>query len=157
MPEELVFNKCTTPKEYLLEVKRLILEEPKRINMQISRTLDENAAKHWGKSGVPNCGMVCCIGGWLTVIHPEWRGGTTEWAYGKIQYWTDVYVFTQRALQTLNITRLVHVPYWPMHFQLALKGLTPGSPAYARVVAERIDSFIEERWPDTASSADKEE
>jgi hypothetical protein len=54
-------SKATNAYELLDDIKALALEEPKRISMDTWRSSE-------GRLGVPPCGTVGCIGGWVEAL-----------------------------------------------------------------------------------------
>ncbi len=50
-------------------VARIVLEEPRRLNMADWKVTSDDA---WSEPplGYPDCGAVCCIGGWMEMLVP---------------------------------------------------------------------------------------
>lgn len=124
--------------EMLLKIKAHILEEPKRVNMDVFRIrkndmecatqpndLLEKHVDSW-----PACGTVGCIAAWALMLdgmEEWWRCSPADWA--------------ARLLDLTN-RRLFFVEHWPTHLVLKLDRCKGGTRAYANVVALAIDDFI---------------
>ena len=125
--------------ERLRKIKDHILEEPLRVNMGplicsrgnrklldanwcIDITLPLSHRRRW-----PDCGTVGCIAGWEIILygHPETEGANDA----------------ERRLELPN-DDLFYVYRWPGGLRDKISGLRGGTPAYAAVVAEAIESYI---------------
>jgi hypothetical protein len=138
----------------LIRVKELILEEPKRLNMDVW-----SSAVSPSENG-PACGTVGCISGWAQMLArpaahvgirlmkqaPELRsfvGAASMGAYllgGTLSEVVDVNNYNDGIYASLFFTG-----YWPADLQEKLHSCILGTPEYATVVAERIDRFIAEK------------
>lgn len=58
-------SRAKTAYALLTEVKRLGLEEPKRMAMNVSLTRPDKYSRYWKQ---PRCGTVGCIAGWVAVL-----------------------------------------------------------------------------------------
>jgi hypothetical protein len=118
--------------ELLRKVQKHILEEPKRVDMDV-----------WTKSGepgtttticgfdvvFPSCGTVGCIWGWAAQL----AGGN----YLQLDYWNVLSIDYDKA------NNLFHPNQWPKKFREALEKTEPQSVEYAQVICDRIDYFID--------------
>jgi hypothetical protein len=120
----------------LRQVKKLILEEPKRLRMARWYSLHSH--------GRPACNTVACIGGWITILANR-RGSetTSDTAKRLHESYLDV---TESAGEILGVRRddacaLFHESNWPDKLHLGYK--TAKTPAArARIAAKAIDRFI---------------
>lgn len=127
----------------LQRVKQHILEEPRRMDML--RWVENRpehlkcAAEIGNIAGVPPCGTVACIAGWVVQL-------------GSVRP-SQVKVVARRARQLLGLPiprsigkieqfGLFHLRFWPIELERKVRGFQPGTPEYAQVVAEAIDRFI---------------
>ena len=140
--------------DLLREVKRAILEEPKRLCMSIWLTHASLLRNYPSASGhvavakhtPPACGTVGCIAGWTTVIaqqkeHPDQLARNL--VHSTLRKATvEDYAITALDLSHQSAVKLFFTTDWPLEFQEALAETRPGTRAYARVVARRIEHFI---------------
>jgi hypothetical protein len=133
--------------ELLLKVKAHILEEPKRVYMDNWRVECAPGGNVWvwasSNKGealliAPSCGTIGCISGWMYMLAPE----------EKKLNWTDGLFSGAERHDLLEVDlvtgqRLFYSANWPDEFQDRLRGAELQSLAYAQVVADRIDRFIE--------------
>lgn len=162
----------------LEKVKAHILEEPRRVNMAYWLALKDttgvtNAAlptvawatvMHAAKNRAPACGTVGCIAGWTIIVARKKRAvkaltkaGTR---YPIAQLAADVLGLTQLSryeeeslwsqTQPSQRMRLFLPDRWPEPFRAKLKTHRPGTKAYAKVIAKRIDFFIKTNGTDDA-------
>lgn len=132
----------------LLKVKRHILAEPKRIDMDIPVSTSE-----W-RHLMPPCGTVGCIAGW-TVILANRKGReapTKTWERFESKEIISDYTWQtvrRHAIRLLRLTDrqatvLFHVPQWPQEFLDAYeKAKRPSTRA--KVTAGMIYHFIKTR------------
>lgn len=115
--------------ELLRKVQKHILEEPKRVHM--SRFVFDQDEMDEYRLKPPACGTVACIGGWAAIL-----GGKKESAGDSVS----------GALLDINFgegERLFYRSAWPTKFSERLDRAKPQTEAYAQVVSDRIDHFIE--------------
>lgn len=63
-------SKAKTAYGLLSEVRKIILEEPKRYHQSEWHANGDYAAYLYGRN-IPACGTVCCVGGWIEVLKNE--------------------------------------------------------------------------------------
>lgn len=142
--------------ELLRKVQKLILAEPRRVNM--NRWVDTADNVFAQTYYYPDCGTVGCIRGWLGVVSKV-QGRLTKqaiWKAGRVvenesyDYGADMVesgaeligcTYEQARGLFLGYTR-VGMEQWPADLQRRLGLQRAGSPEYAAVVAEAIDRFI---------------
>lgn len=81
-----------TPAQYknvedrLLEVKKHILEEPKRLDMSfwLLGSEDMTEVLHVDKEEMPACGIVGCIAGWLVSFDSFKKGFSKDWILSQV-------------------------------------------------------------------------
>ncbi len=122
--------------ELLLEVKKAILEEPLRIDMDTWANQD---------LAVP-CGTVGCIYGWGQALQTGLRG-VDLWNYIRdtvIDCAGSRVGPSENPFEITNeqASRLYFWEKWPLEYKNRLKVLFEQTPGYAQVVADRIDHFI---------------
>lgn len=123
-------SKAKTAYGLLSEVRRLILEEPKRYNQRwwIARLDGKNGALYLSREQddiVPACGTVACVAGWVATLKVGNRF-TADMAE---------YVATQKlGLDSDQALELFKESAVPMN-------LTPQTEAYAKAGAAHIASF----------------
>lgn len=61
-------SKAKTAYGLLSEIRKLILEEPKRYDQGTWGRVGEHAAYYYGKEHVPACGTVGCVAGWVSAL-----------------------------------------------------------------------------------------
>lgn len=124
----------------LNEVKRAILAHPTQVNM-------DSWFNSFGPRSVKpkGCGTAGCIAGWALYLDAKKKNKPLTlqdvWAH-----WNRTREYESRAASCLleldNWERLFLIDEWPDAFIVKLqKAKTP--KGYARVVAQRIDKFIE--------------
>lgn len=124
----------------LMAVKRVILAEPKRVNMDL--WLDKHVTPENSGDSAPACGTVGCIAGWCKAVMGRRL---------------PAHVVTHRLLgfkmehnewgseeDHSTMRTLFYPESWPTLLRQRLGLLTPGTARYAQVVADRIDAFIAE-------------
>lgn len=125
--------------ELLLEVKKTILAEPKRLNMR--KWLDVVRS---GK-GNPSCGTVACIAGWAMVLSSPRRKSFKKTANTVIdeQSFLGMEIDAQEKLGITDsqAQRLFYTDNWPMKFWQAYE-VASGPVEQAQAAADRIDHFI---------------
>jgi sugar phosphate isomerase/epimerase len=125
----------------LLQVKRLILEEPRRINMDVPQYVEGANNGTMSTTDYPPCGTVGCIAGWADVAA---KGGVDISLRSRM--WRGVEV---RARKLLNLSKneadkLFFVHYWPSNFYWRYRQAV-NPIERAEITAERIDHFIKTR------------
>lgn len=94
----------------------------------------------------PPCGTVCCIAG-ETVLCADRRLGAELRDLNSTTL-CNWHLVERNAAHLLGLTpaqadRLFYPVHWDLQFRQRLWDCNPGTPAYARVTADYIDSFIE--------------
>lgn len=135
-------KKRITAAELLRQIRALVLEEPRRLNMKTWIAAYEGRVRRndfnyplTDTSRLPACGTVGCIAGWgLTLLRrPNER---------------LLAVKAQRVMSTVlgeqQMARWGGVPaiFSPYHDNVA--NTTPGTVAHARAVAKRIGNYLRE-------------
>lgn len=118
--------------ELLQKIKQAILEEPRRIDMT-SWALHPLSVEN-----PPACNTVACIAGWAVALTNNLRGKALSGFEDGIEYTAEKYLDLPYPFSR----RLFYMSRWPRTFQERLIYLSPRTPEYARVVADRIDHFI---------------
>jgi hypothetical protein len=116
--------------ELLEKVKKHILAEPKRINM------NNWCYKKPKSRGGPACGTVGCIAGWTVLLsHPK-----KEWSH-----WTEVGKNKFDHHVQSEAIRLLGITVDQSNYLFCAWGITgrPHTKPYAKKVASRIDALIE--------------
>jgi len=132
----------------LRKVKKHILEEPKRLDMENWLIVGDNVRIIYGRNA-PACGTVGCIAGWVNVL------GNSNYDYNyfssyriaenaaeilKISYYPN-YINEKYIITQGNLAQLFVLHSWPSKYLNAYKKAK--SPAgRARVTANRIEYFI---------------
>lgn len=122
----------------LRQVKRIILDEPKRLYMTtwIYTALE-------GESERPPCGTLGCIAGWAALLD---SGGADNLNKAKDAIRGKGESVAKVAKKALELgvgqaNRLFYLPGWPRHFHHSyVSAKTPKERA--KIAAERIDKFI---------------
>lgn len=131
--------------ELLLKVKAVILEEPKRVDMDL--WIRECAE---GENNGPACKTVGCISGWAVLIDGmrAWRVKRPLTVLRRMRKsggpGADGFQ-SGRELLALNLRQanaLFFDNEWPSDLRRRLADEYSGTPEYAAVVAEAIDRFI---------------
>jgi hypothetical protein len=124
----------------LRKVKDHILAEAQHFDMGFW----VNSGEHPPRRKEQTCGTTCCIAGWANAMTISPR------AYKKLtvdQYQHKIYGSRDNAAISLGLDdsqarKLFYTPDWPYEFQHRLEQHKPGTKAYAKVAAERIEHFI---------------
>lgn len=134
-------------------IQRIILEEPKRMNMRVPCVLDvdkksRNFTARMTASDIreyPPCKTVGCVAGWADNLT---LGGAPVSA--KARQWARVQA---RAIRVLGLTKkeannLFHVHNWPDEFERRYRRAENMGDyeERAKVTAERIDFFFKKRY-----------
>ncbi len=132
--------------ELLLKVKAVILEEPRRIDMNDwGSTWDQSEAGRLGRD-LPPCGTTACIAGWAATIDRMGRKRlkTTAGALRSVARHRSLCSAGKEALglDEQVARELFFDEYWPVDLIERLEDELVGTLAYAAVVAEAIDRFI---------------
>lgn len=141
--------------ERLLRVREYILQEPRRLAMHEwlatdvrKKELGDLGAHGMPHAGVPPCGTVGCIAGNGIALFPDDDPGALMAG------------FSERGRQVLHLTfrqgwELFRPNYWPGVLSGRLYDLASGTPAYAALVAEAIETFIahDGEWPEEEGDA----
>lgn len=129
--------------ELLEKVRKHILEEPKRVNMKewlINSHINDFEIKRLKKiNKAPKCNTVGCIAGWAQQLCSKKKLHSFDRCKAKNLLELDINEADRLFLlkkMTMNNN------HWPFHFEDELKKHTPGTRAYARIVAKRIKHFI---------------
>lgn len=98
---------------------------------------------------VPNCGTAGCIAGWtLALALKKTLRETDNILYAKAVDYAD-YVPTKAArllgLREADTNTLFLPDHWPNEIRRAYERTNPQTKARARLIARRIDQFIEEQ------------
>jgi len=126
----------------LLEVRKLILEEPRRFNMDYFAATDE-FYPHVVHRQTPPCGTVACIAGWATIEHAR--------AEGRSDLSVDFLngIGRRTGAQALGLdeaqsSRLFFTEEWPDDLAVEYRDayLQRDYALAAEVAARRIDRFI---------------
>lgn len=125
----------------LEQVRDAILANPKHITMPWWIV-----AKYGTTPTTPaDCGTVCCVAGWASYL-----AAPKAWPKRAEVNVIDPHnaAIPDHAQKRLRLTdeeasALFDSLGWPYKFQSELRLLNPGTKAYAKVVAARIDWFIE--------------
>jgi hypothetical protein len=130
----------------LKRVKKAILAEPQRVNMDVGIATRE----HEGDNvyDYPACGTIGCIAGWSTIL-----ARTPRATVKAIEQTANVlphawwYSVNDNAIAALDITSeqasiLFHVESWPGDLQSEIEDYAEQTPEYAAVVAKAINRFI---------------
>jgi hypothetical protein len=139
--------------ELLLKVKEEILAEPRKLHMDTwlwdARDFLEVDGEGVPEERMPPCKTVGCIAGWaVAVSDPRPPSEVAEDA--RFSFGFDAAKRAQ-SLLGLKSRKLFHHDeeaaagsggYWPEEFTARLKKEAPGTPGYARVVADVIDDLI---------------
>jgi hypothetical protein len=119
-------------------VKQLILEEPKRLDMDRSVVT--------AHTNNPPCGTAGCIAGWVNVLTRSKKKAHWKQVATKIEglEWTTL---SSRAQQELDIDswqaeRLFYQCNWPNHMGGDYDNAGTGTTEAAKITAKRIDRFI---------------
>lgn len=139
----------------LLAVKRAILEEPRRINMDIS-------IKRKTTGAAPRCGTVGCIAGWalvLDALSKRPHKAMTRPVMGEVlrgldKAWDSSVLPNAEELLRLTVSqadRLFYVWNWPASLRIPYRAAqfeqhpdtVKDHEAAARITARRIDLFIQ--------------
>lgn len=121
----------------LRKVRDHILEEPRRIHMEQwlikgSKYINMILGR---QRGAPACNTVGCIAGW-----------TAQLSESKAESWDCASVAVRKLKINYAQTKLLfHVENWPEDLQIKIGKYRNGTKSYAKVVAQRIDRFIETR------------
>lgn len=124
----------------LRKVSEHILAEPRRVNMNIGLyQFGDVSIPGWHRNKPP-CGTIGCIAGWAArlsgTLLPS-GGSAADWEGG----------IEDSARKALDLTysqtrRLFHPENWTHDAYRALDRYEPGTPNYARAVADYIEDFI---------------
>lgn len=136
-----VTSRTITVRLLLLKIKRLILDEPERLNMDMWLQRFNGNLTSMGDSATasPACGTVACMAGWGAVllrpdrVSAETIGNNTSRVIGDLigyKSWPKPAgrLFSAVASSEFGET----VPFLP----------TPGTRAHAEFVAKRIDTYM---------------
>lgn len=113
----------------LIKVRDAILAHPRQVDM---------ASFVYKKYG---CGTVGCIAGWCAILHAE--GPISEDRADELNDNADIITREITGITEVQCDKLFYDEEWPDVFQRQLSNLDPGTKAYAKVVAARIDHFIQ--------------
>jgi len=147
---EIPQSDATNVYDLLQDVKRAILEEPKRLNMGFYASFGRFGPKE------PACGTVGCFAGWVSILsqaerlgREKTRGSRFPALETRISF--DADTLAKRILgKDLYYMLPAALPYvGEVIFDVFNQGegdgidcLTPGTRAYARAVVRRINRFI---------------
>jgi hypothetical protein len=127
-------------KKLLMEVRDAILANPKHVNMATWVTNPDNEYK------CPfDCGTTACIAGWASYLAApsHWPERVKDEA---AEPWKDLiaeHAAKRLAIKFDDCEILFDSRSWPWRFRMRLLKFNPGTKNYAKVVAARIDHFIE--------------
>lgn len=128
----------------LRRIKREITAEPKRMNMV---TWAARPGVHG--DAAPACGTVGCIAGWGIILSSKKRKPQFKTLIPSIRRTADLWgnQIDKRGAKAFGISlteskRLFYTSNWPEAFQSKIEKVNAGTAAYARVVCQRIDRFI---------------
>jgi hypothetical protein len=134
--------------QLLIATRDWILKEPSMVNMREGICRLTNAKDNFSHVGEPECGTTACIAGTGLMIHLRVIGMGFEEVEKELEnvFWRGG--VDSRAIEALGITYdesqvLFYESKWPDAFYLRLQKEKPGTLAYAQVVADRINSFID--------------
>ncbi len=134
--------------DLLRKVQAAILEEPKRVNMDLWAFPIEWQVES-GQN--PPCNTVGCVAGWSIALEKNLRGNdlATEFSieHQAIKLLLGV---TEPASAHYGIMgKLFYISSWPTEFRARMQRwngshvVDPGTPEYAQIVSDRIDGFID--------------
>jgi hypothetical protein len=115
----------------LRKVQRHILTEPQRVYMGDWIMTNEQAVRRGLRNCQPACGTVACIAGWAAIL----SDCRDEWHRTERPHILDIPYHSER--------RLFYTLYWDGDWAAKLRATVPGTRAYAQVVSDYIDYFIE--------------
>jgi hypothetical protein len=140
-------------RKLLEEIKRIILGEPLRIRMEVGQVTQKPNGNLWGKRDsyhsremtMPACGTVGCIAGWAVALvdgKPDFEKEVYSW--GAV-YNRAVRLLAPETDSYIDFSSLFRVDCWPIgEAMLYYSAYT--AEERARLVANRIDSFIRENY-----------
>jgi hypothetical protein len=136
--------------ELLLKVKEEILAEPRKLQMDAWLWPADDFSDVKSPEEMPPCGTIGCIAGWTVAIARAEAEGIAplELAEQHRALTLDVSIRTAaKDLLGLKRERLFFhddeaSECWPGEFVERLEKEAPGTPGYARVVADVIDDLI---------------
>ena len=145
-------------KKHLRQLQTVILEEPKRLDMNhwVVKFLKADRKNEFNIKYIPPCKTVGCIAGWECTLHPKkakelgWSGlqkyydrtatATTEYATTE----STVKVATELLGLTENQAQILFYPTaWPRFWYDKLVNKKEQTKAYAKVVANFIQEVID--------------
>lgn len=141
----------------LRRIQKAILEEPKRVAMNVwavggdAIQFGEYKSEFGSgvdlckRSDVPACGTIGCICGWGFALTTKLRGNALADMMDKL--WRSGGVTPAGSAKLFGLTEeqakcLFFRDCWPDEFSNKLDRLYFGTKRYARVVCDRIDHFI---------------
>ncbi len=137
MKETKTKPKDMTPRRVFEETIKLILEEPKRMDMG-TFIRPKSYVENLPKRRRPTCNTVACFAGWACVAKYGWDQAGLRRHADRIEY---------KATEALGLTSLqagdlFYVSNWPRDWRDKLWHMNPGSKAYAKVVAAYAKEFL---------------
>lgn len=143
-------------KKLLRKIRDHILETPKHMNMILFAGDTTNCDINYAEAKKYTCNSVGCIAGWACFLGPKTIGTVPYWEIeDKAEELLQLAPQADWAVPSMG-GKLFYVEGWPLKFKKRLLNdpegdwgdpenlkFKPGSKRYAKVVADRIDHFIE--------------